>query len=272
MSVVSVVSLPAPAVPAVLPNAPVPGLGGSRRVAEALARVRGGERLSYDEGLLLFSEATLLEAGAAKVYAAARDERQVVTNGPRVVPLTLDITKPEEIAAAARKAGDVTLLINNAGALNSHNVLTMSPAELDADFRTNVQGTLGVIKAFLPVLERAPRGATIVNVLSLGALASVPSFGGYSASKAAAYSVTQALRPELRGKHIDVLAVLPGPIDTDMVKALQLPKTSPADVANGVIAGIARGEEDIFPDPMAQQMGALWNKSPKEFERAFASF
>jgi short-subunit dehydrogenase len=122
------------------------------------------------------------------------------------------------------------------------------------------------------VLERAAGGATVVNVLSLTSLASFPALGGYSASKAAAYSVTQALRPELKAKHIDLLAVLPGPIDTEMVKALPMPKTSPADTAKGVLAGIARGEEEIFPDPMAQQMGALWNRSHKEFERAFASF
>jgi NAD(P)-dependent dehydrogenase (short-subunit alcohol dehydrogenase family) len=237
------------------------------KIEGSVALVTGANR-----GLGRAIVSALVQAGAAKVYAAARDERQVPRGDSRIVPLTLDTTKPDQIAAAVKKANDVTLLINNAGVSTSYNVLTMSPAELDADFRTNVHGTLGVIKAFLPVLERAPGGATIVNVLSLGALASVPSFGGYSASKAAAYSVTQALRPELRGKHIDILAVLPGPIDTDMVKALQLPKTSPADVAKGLIAGIARGEEDIFPDPMAQQMGALWNKSPKEFERAFASF
>jgi len=237
------------------------------KIEGSVALVTGANR-----GLGRALVSALVEAGAAKVYAAARDERQVSRGDSRIVPLTLDTTKPDQIAAAVKKANDVTLLINNAGVSTSYNVLTMIPAELDADFRTNVHGTLGVIKAFLPVLERAPGGATIVNVLSLGALASVPSFGGYSASKAAAYSVTQALRPELRAKHIDILAVLPGPIDTDMVKALQLPKTSPADVAKGMVAGIARGEEDIFPDPMAQQMGALWNKSPKEFERAFASF
>jgi NAD(P)-dependent dehydrogenase (short-subunit alcohol dehydrogenase family) len=237
------------------------------KIEGSVALVTGANR-----GLGRAIVSALVEAGAAKIYAAARDERQVPRGDSRIVPLTLDTTKPDQIAAAVKKANDVTLLINNAGVSTSYNVLTMSPAELDADFRTNVHGTLDVIKAFLQVLERAPGGATIVNVLSLGALASVPSFGGYSASKAAAYSVTQSLRPELRGKHIDILAVLPGPIDTDMVKALQLPKTSPADVAKGLIAGIARGEEDIFPDPMAQQMGALWNKSPKEFERAFASF
>jgi short-subunit dehydrogenase len=122
------------------------------------------------------------------------------------------------------------------------------------------------------VLERAPGGATIVNVLSLTSLASIPALGGYSASKAAAYSMTQALRPELKKKQIEVLAALPGPIDTDMVKDFPIPKTSPADTAKGLLAGIARGDEEIFPDPMAEQMGALWNKNHKEYERAFASF
>ncbi len=214
----------------------------------------------------------LIEAGAARVYAAARDENKVLARDPRVVPLTLDTTKAAQVAAAAKRAGDVTLLVNNAGVATSYAPLTTSAADLDADFRTNVHGTLDVIRAFVPVLERAPGGATIVNVLSLASLASIPSMGGYSASKAAAYSLSQALRPALKAKRIDVLAVLAGPIDTDMVRNLQVPKTSPAETAKGVLAGIARGDEEIFPDPMAQQMSALWSKSPKEFERAFARF
>ncbi len=214
--------------------------------------------------------AALVEAGAARVYAAARTPGTLDADGARVVPVALDTTRPEELAAAAQRAHDVTLLINNAGVMTSHDLLRTSAAELDADFRTNVHGTLAVIKAFLPVLERADGGATIVNVLSLVSLASFPTLGGYSASKAAAYSITQSLRPELKRKHIDILAALPGPIDTDMVRALEMPKSAPADVARGVLAGIERGDEDIFPDPMAQQMGALWNKSHKELERAFA--
>jgi len=214
----------------------------------------------------------LVEAGAAKVYAAARDEKKLAALGSRVVPVKLDTARPDQVLAAARTANDVNLLINNAGSLSSFNVLTTSAEQLDADFRTNVHGTLAVIKAFLPVLERAPGGATIVNVLSLVSLGSSPSLGGYSASKAAAYSITQSLRPELKAKRIDILAALPGPIDTDMVKMLQMPKTSPAETASGVLAGIARGDEEIFPDPMAQQMAALWSKSPKEYERAFSRF
>jgi len=214
----------------------------------------------------------LLQAGAGKVYAAARDEKQIEATSSRVVPLRLDVTKPEQIAAAASRAADVTLLINNAGTLSSFNVLTARQADIEADFRVQVHGTLNVIKAFVPVLERAEGGATIVNVLSLASLASVPGMGGYSASKAAAYSITQALRPELKKKGIEMLAALPGPIDTDMVKDLELPKNSAADTARQLVAGIARGDEEIFPDPMAQQMGALWRHDPKAFERAFASF
>ncbi len=121
------------------------------------------------------------------------------------------------------------------------------------------------------MLERASGGAVIVNVLSMAALASVPSMGGYSASKAAAYSLTLGLRPQLKAKGIDILAALPGPIDTDMVRGLQMPKSSPAETAKALLAGIARGDEEIFPDPMALQM-SIWSKSPKGLERAFASF
>ncbi|HLK41010.1 MAG TPA: SDR family oxidoreductase [Polyangiaceae bacterium] len=237
------------------------------KIRGSVALVTGSNR-----GLGKALVSALLEAGARTVYAAARDVRKVRSEDPRVIPLELDTSKPEQIAAAARAAGDVTLLVNNAGVASAANVLTTSRAAMDADFGTNVYGTLAVIKGFLPVLERARGGATVVNVLSLASLGSFPALGGYSASKAAAYSITQALRPELKGKHIEILAALPGPIDTDMVKDLPMPKTSPADVARGVLAGVERGEEDIFPDPMAIQMGALWNKSHKEYERAFASF
>ncbi len=237
------------------------------KIKGSIALVTGANR-----GLGKAIVSALLEAGAGKVYAAARDERKVSADDSRVVPLTLDTTKTDQILACARKAADVTLLINNAGVLNSYNVLTTSQSEMDADFRTNVHGMLAMIKAFVPVLERAREGATVVNVLSLASLASVPTMGGYAASKAAAYSITQALRPELKSKQIDILAALPGPIDTDMVRALQLPKATTADTAMALLVGIERGEEDIFPDTMAQQMGALWNKSPKEFERAFARF
>jgi NAD(P)-dependent dehydrogenase (short-subunit alcohol dehydrogenase family) len=235
------------------------------KIEGSIALVTGANR-----GLGKALVAALIEAGAAKVYAAARDARQVAA-GPRIVPLALDITQPEQIAAAAANANDVTLLVNNAGVCSSFDVLTAAPAELDADVRTNVFGTLAVIRAFAPVLERARGGATIVNVHSLASLAAVPPMGGYSASKAAAYSMTQALRASLKAKRIDVLAALPGPIDTDMTKGLELPKASPADVARELLAGVARGDEEIFPDPMSHELSALWRSSPKDLERALAN-
>jgi NAD(P)-dependent dehydrogenase (short-subunit alcohol dehydrogenase family) len=237
------------------------------KIQGSVALVTGANR-----GLGKALVTALIEGGAAKVYAAARDIRKVTEVDARVVPLALDTSRPEEIAEAAQAAGDVTLLINNAGLLTSYGVLTTSQADLEADFRTNVYGTLAVIKAFVPVLERAAGGATIVNVLSLSSLASVPPMGGYSASKAAAYSITQALRAELRARRIEMLAALPGPIDTDMVRALALPKTSATETALGVLAGIERGDEEIFPDPMAREMSAVWNTSHKDLERTFARF
>jgi NAD(P)-dependent dehydrogenase (short-subunit alcohol dehydrogenase family) len=237
------------------------------KIQGSVALVTGANR-----GLGSALVSALLEAGVSKVYAAARDEAKLPELGARVVPLTLDVTKAEQIAAAAKKAGDVTLLVNNAGVATALNVLTMGQAEIDADYRTNVFGTLGMIREFVPVLERAHGGATILNVLSLVSLAPFPGLGGYSSSKAAAYSMTQAMRPDLKKKGIEILAALPGLIDTDMVRGVQAPKASAADVAKGIVAGIERGEEDIFPDALAQQLGALWNQSPKEYERTFARF
>lgn len=235
------------------------------KIEDSVALVTGANR-----GLGKALVDALLAKGAAKVYACARDPRTLTHRDARIVPLRLDTSKADELAAVARAAPDVSLLVNNAGTLTSFGVLTCTPASIEADLRTNVLGTLAVIRAFTPVLERAG-GAAIVNVLSLVSLSSFPALGGYSASKAAAYSITQAVRAELRPKQIAVLAALPGPIDTDMVKALDLPKASPSDVATGIVEGILRGDEEIFPDPMAQQMGSTWAKSPKEYERAFAS-
>lgn len=213
----------------------------------------------------------LLQAGVKKVYATARDKNKIGgADGGRVVALTLDTSKPSDIAEVAKQASDVNLLVNNAGVLNAYDIIDTPLATLEADFTTNFYGTLGVVRAFLPVLERA-KGAAVVNVLTIASLANLPMLGGYSASKAAAYSMTQALRPRLKEKNIEVLAALPGLIDTDMVKHFPIPKTSSAEVAKGILAGIARGEEEIFPDPMAQQFAAVWKQSAKALEQAFAA-
>ncbi len=127
-----------------------------------------------------------------------------------------------------------------------------------------------MIRAFAPVIERSGDGA-IANVLTVVSLASMAGLGGYSASKAAAFSLTQAVRAELKSKNIAVHAVFPGPVDTDMAAEITMPKTSAKDVAAAIIAGIESGAEDIFPDSMSEQLSQIWLQSPKELEKAFAS-
>jgi NAD(P)-dependent dehydrogenase (short-subunit alcohol dehydrogenase family) len=209
----------------------------------------------------------LLERGAAKVYAAARVP--VPSSDPRVAAIALDLTSPDTIAAAARTASDVTIVINNAGTASFAGPLDADPAAVRGEMAVNYDGTFEVVRAFAGVLERNGGGA-IVNVLSLLSLASTPPMAGYSASKAAAHSLTQALRPVLREKGITVHGVYPAGIDTDMLAGIDAPKTPPRQVAEGLLDGLAAGQEDIFPDPNAQAMARTWWSDPKAFERAFA--
>ncbi len=210
----------------------------------------------------------LLERGAATVYATARKPIEVREH-VRVVALALDLTDRDTIEAAARRAGDATLVINNASTAAFASPLDADPDAVRAEMAVNYDGTFDVVRAFVPVLERNGGGA-IVNVLSLLSLASTPPMAGYSASKAAAHSLTQALRPVLRAKGISVHGVYPAGIDTDMLAGIDAPKTPPRQVAEALLDGLAADQEDIFPDPNAQAMSATWWSDPKAFERAFA--
>ena len=210
----------------------------------------------------------LLERGASKVYALARDTSQV-RHDPRIVPVTFDLLDAESIAAAARRAGDATLLINNASTAEFAGPLDGAPDAVGREMAVNYHGTYAAIRAFVPVLE-ANGGGHIVNVLSLLSLASSPPMTGYSASKAAAHSLTQALRPVLAARGIAVHGVYPAGIDTDMVAGIDTPKTPPAQVAAGVLDGLAHDQDDIFPDPNSQAMAPTWWSDPKSFERAFS--
>jgi NAD(P)-dependent dehydrogenase (short-subunit alcohol dehydrogenase family) len=213
-------------------------------------------------------------AGAKKVYAGARNPAQLeplVAAAPKVVvPLRIDVTDGVSLSEAAARAPDVTVLFNNAGVLASYSVLSSTRAQIEEDLGTNFFGLLAATKAVLPTLERAHGGA-IVNVLSVVSHASMPALGGYAAAKAAALSVTQALRVELAKKDIAVHAVFPGPIDTDMVRTFEMPKTSPVDVANAILAALEQGIEDIYPDPMSRDFHGIWKTDPKALERRFAS-
>lgn len=210
----------------------------------------------------------LLDCRVPKVYALARDPSSV-RQDPRVLPVLFDLLDPASIAAAAGSAGETTLLINNASTAAFAGPLEADPAAVRNEMAVNYDGTYATIRAFVPVLE-ANGGGAIVNVLSLLALASTPPMAGYSASKAAAHSLTQALRPVLAQRAITVHGVYPGGIDTDMLAGIDAPKTPPAEVASALLDGLAADQEDIFPDSNAQAMSQTWSSDPKAFERAFS--
>ena len=215
-------------------------------------------------GQALVQEA--LNRGAKRVYAGTR---QPLTHPDgRVTPLTLDVTNPAQVQAAAEQVDALDILINNAGVFLYDDL--SDPAALERHLAVNLLGTYGVTRAFLPLLARA-RGA-IVNNLSIMALAPLPLTPAYSISKAAAFSLTQSLRALLAGRGVRVYAVLTGPTDTDMVRDLDIPKTSPESVAGAILDGVERGEEEIFPDPMSQTMADSWrNGAAKALERQNAA-
>ncbi len=211
----------------------------------------------------------LLARGAAKVYAGARDPGTLTFVDPRVVAVAVDITSSSSVADAVARAGDVTLLVNNAGYLEGGTALDTAIESIDRQFAVNVSGPLRLTQAFAPALKA--NGGAVVNLLSVVGLAAMPGLAVYSASKAAAASLTQALRATLAADGVAVHGVFPGPVDTDMSVGITLPKTAPAVVANAILDGIESGAEDIFPDPMAVSVGAAWANDPKAVEHQFAA-
>lgn len=212
----------------------------------------------------------LLKRKVKKIYAAARETSTLsIWNDTRIVPVLLDITKPDQIKTAALKAQDTDVLMNNAGTLAFASVVSGTADDLQRDMQVNYFGTLQMVQAFVPALA-AKNGAAIVNTLSVVGLASMAGIGGYCASKAALFSATQAMRAELKAKTIAVHGVFPGPIDTDMAKGFEIQKASPQVTAENILNGLEANKEDIFPDPMSQQIETLWAKDPKALERMFA--
>ncbi|MBC2869594.1 SDR family oxidoreductase [Streptomyces mexicanus] len=216
----------------------------------SVAFVTGGNRGLGDR----FVRA-LLEAGASKVYAAARDPRKVTAAG--AIPIALDITDPAAVRSAAEQAPDVTLLINNAGTSSGASVLDGDLDAFRTDFETHVLGTLAVSRAFAPVLARNGGGA-ILNVLSVLSWWAMPDAAGYCAAKSAAWSVTNALRVQLAGQGTQVSALHVGYMDTDLVAALDVPKSDPADIARIALEGVDKGLHEIVADEISRQVrGAL---------------
>ena len=220
-----------------------------------IALVTGGNR-----GIGKEIVTQLLDEGVAKVYVAVRQPASanelVSTYGDRVVPVELDVTKPETIAAAADVAQDVQVLVNNAGVLKTASPLSDDVFEaLDFEIDVNVKGLIRVARAFAPLLKKNG-GGVLVQLNSIASLRSFADFSTYCASKAASYSMTQSLRDALQEQGTQVVSVHPGPIATEMADHAGLSEMAepPSVVAEGIVAAIKSGDFHVFPDSMARDL------------------
>jgi short-subunit dehydrogenase len=218
----------------------------------------------------------LLQSGIAKIYVCARSidklNTLVALNSQRIIPIALDVTNPQSVASAASHCTDVTLLINNAG--TSLNQGIISAPDLDsakAEMNVNYFGMAFMCRAFAPILKQQGGGA-IVNILSLLGKVNLPFSGSYSASKAAAISMTQSVRAELATQNTLVVAVMPGTVDTDLAKDWPDPKVAPAEVVRETLQAVIANQEDVYPGEQAKQLSAQLLVDPKGVEKYMAGF
>ena len=216
-------------------------------IQNAVVLVTGANR-----GIGLAFTRQLLARGARKVYAAARDPATVTL--PGVQALRLDVTKPEEIAAAAQQANDVTLVINNAGIAQPGGFLADdSDAVARRIFETNFFGMLNVSKTFAPVLK-ANGGGALLNVLSVASWVNGGELAAYSASKSAAWSLTNALRNELAAQKTQVLGLHMAYVDTDLTRGFEVQKSSAEEIVQRALDGLEAGANEVLADMITQQV------------------
>lgn len=217
------------------------------KIENAVVLVTGANR-----GIGLAFTRELLARGARKVYAGARDPSSIAHGG--VQPLRLDVTKPEEVAAAAALATDVTLVINNAGIAQPGGFLAPdSEAVARRIFETNFFSVLRVSKAFAPALKENGGGA-LLNVLSVASWVNGGELAAYAASKSAAWSLTNALRSELAGQTTQVLALHMAYVDTDLTRGFDVPKTNPEHIVKRALDALESGLEEVLADDLTLQV------------------
>ncbi|MCU6434300.1 SDR family oxidoreductase [Undibacterium sp. Jales W-56] len=217
------------------------------KIENAVVLITGANR-----GIGLAFARALLARGARKVYAAARNPATVTL--PGVQALQLDVTKPEEIAAAVKLAADVNIVINNAGIAEPGGFLALgSEAVARRIFETNFFGMLNISKAFAPVLKTNGGGA-LLNVLSVAAWLNGAELAAYSASKSAAWSLTNALRHELAGQKTQVLGLHMAYVDTDLTRGFDVQKSSAEEIVQRALDGLEAGVDEVLADALTQQV------------------
>ena len=218
------------------------------KIENAVALVTGANR-----GIGLAFTRELLARGARKVYAGARDPATVITQAG-VQPLRLDVTQAGDVAAAAKQASDVTLVINNAGIAQMGGFLAEDSEDAARRiFETNFFAMLRMSKAFAPVLG-ANGGGGLLNVLSVVSWVNSGALAAYSASKSAAWSLTNALRHELAAQQTQVLALHMAFVDTDLTRGFDAPKSTPEEIVKRALDGLESGLDEVLADERTMQV------------------
>lgn len=233
---------------------PSPSAGPGLRLDGAVALVTGANR-----GLGRLFARQLLERGASRVYATARRPESV--DLPGAVALKLDVTDPGQAEAAAEAAGDVTLVVNNAGVSHWTDLVTGDLEAVRAEMETNFWGTLNVVRAFAPALA-ANGGGAVLNVLSAQSWFAYPGTNGYHASKAAQWALTNAVRMELAQQHTLVTALHLGAVDTDFSAAYTGPKGDPAQAVRAGLDGVAAGAAEVLADDWSTHVKKSLSEDP----------
>lgn len=217
----------------------------------------------------------LLDRGARRIYIAARslaDAQEAAAQDDRLVPIQLDVTKPEEVTAAAAQCCDVDLLVNNAGVFNLGTTLLSAPDEafMRQEVEVNYLGPVRMIRAFAPVLKGNGGGA-VINVLSAGGIVAVPSMGGYSPSKFAMRAASDCLRPELALQGTSLHALIVGSVDTRMAKHVTWQeKSSPRDIGKAGLLAVEHGIDEHDTDPHAVSVRAFLARDPATLKASMA--
>lgn len=241
---------------------------------QTTALVTGANR-----GIGLALVEALIARGVKRIYVGGRDVaaleqsiQQLPKSTTELVAIKLDITSAADIANASRTIDKLDLLINNAGIANSSGFIQEASGDIaKLEMATNYFGPVNLTRALLPQLQNSSHAA-IVNISSIAGIANMPLLGPYSAAKAALHSFTQCLRAELAKHPVFVQGVYPGPVDTRMTEGFELPKATPAEVAEIILKGVEQKEEDIFPDAMSANWYKTFKTNPKQLEQEYAAW